>query len=98
MKEKTMAQRVRKITPEVLKQIIVQEARKLRMEAAQEDADHPEDVDAHELKDASGYADTLGHHIDHYKALKIHEARLKAKLAKIQEAKSVVQKKIARNR
>ncbi len=93
-----MAQRVRKITPEVLKQIIVQEARKLRMEAAQEEADRPEDVEAHELKDAGDYAETLGHHIDHYKALKIHEARLKAKLAKIEEAKATVQRKIARSR
>ena len=93
-----MAQRVRKITPEILKQIIVQEARKLRLEAAQEDADRPEDVDAHELKDAADYADTLGHHVDHYKALKIRENRLKAELAKVQETKTRVQRKIARNR
>lgn len=93
-----MANRVRKITPEVLKKIIIEEARKIYAEAAQEDADHPEDVDAHELKDASGYADTLGHHIDHYKALKIHEARLQRKLEKIKEAKNVVRRKIQRSR
>lgn len=81
-----MAQRVRKITPEILKQIIVQEARKLQMEASQEDADHPADVDAHET-DADEYADTLDHKVDYMKALGIHEQRLRAKLAKVQEAK-----------
>lgn len=90
-----MAQRVRKITPEVLKRIIVQEARKLQMEAAQEDADRPEDVDANET-DADEYADTLAHHIDHLKALKIHEQRLQQKLQKIAEAKSALRKKISK--
>lgn len=87
-----MAQRVRKITPEILKQIIVQEARKLQMEAAQEDADHPSDVDADET-DASEYAGSVENKIDYMKALDIHEKRLRAKLAKIQEAKA----KISRN-
>lgn len=90
-----MAQRVRKITPEILKKIIVQEARKLQMEAAQEDADHPADVDADETE-ASEYADTLANKVDYLKTLKIHEKRLQAKLAKIQEAKQKIEKKIAR--
>ena len=63
-----MAQRVRKITPEILKQIIVQEARKLYAEAAQEKAEHPEDVNADETE-ASEYADTLAHKVDYLKAL-----------------------------
>ena len=88
-----MAQRVRKITPDVLKRIIVQEARKLQMEAAQEDADRPEDVDAKEV-DAEDYADTLAHHVDYLKALKIHEARLQKKLAKIAEAKKAIRRKV----
>lgn len=90
-----MAQRVRKITPEILKQIIVQEARRLQMEAAQEDADHPSDVDAEET-DASEFADSLEHKIDYMKALDIHERRLRAKLAKVQEAKVKVAKSVRR--
>ena len=90
-----MAQRVRKITPEILKQIIVQEARKLQREAAQEDAAHPEDVDADET-DADEYADTLANKVDYLKALKIHENKLKAKLAKVQEAKAKITRKISR--
>ena len=90
-----MAQRVRKITPDVLKKIIVQEARKMQMEAAQEKAKHPEDVDAHETE-ADEYADTLAHHIDHLKALKIHERRLQSKLSKISEQKQKIRRKIAK--
>lgn len=88
-----MANRVRKITPEVLKKIIVQEAKKIQQEAAQETAKRPEDVDADEVE-ADEFADTLGNHIDHYKALKIHEGKLQAKLLKIQEAKKALRKKI----
>jgi hypothetical protein len=88
-----MAQRVRKITPEILKKIIVQEARKLQMEAAQEDAGHPSDVDASET-DASEYADSLEHPVDYMKALDIHERRLRVKLAKIQEAKAKIARRI----
>ena len=90
-----MAQRVRKITPEILKQIIVQEARKLQMEAAQEDADHPSDVDADET-DASEYAGSVENKIDYMKALNIHEKRLRAKLAKVQEAKAKIARKVSR--
>ena len=91
-----MAKRVRKITPDVLKQIIVQEARKMQMEATQEKARHPEDVDAHELKDAGDYADTLAHHVEWLKALKIHERRLQSKLQKIEEQKQIIRRKIAK--
>ena len=89
-----MAQRVRKITPEVLKQIIVQEARKLQLEAAQEKAKHPEDVDAHELKGAEDYANTLGHHQDFYQMLKLKEARLLKQLQQIQEKKQQVRREL----
>jgi len=90
-----MSQRVRKITPDVLKKIIVQEARKLQREAAQEKAKRPEDVTADEVE-ADEYADTLEHHVDHYKTLKMHEARLKAKLAQIQEAQTKIRRKVSR--
>jgi len=89
-----MAQIVRKITPEILKKIIVQEARKLQMEAAQEDAEHPSEVDAPET-DASEYAGSVEHKIDYMKALDIHESRLRAKLAKVQEAKRKIAKSAA---
>ena len=89
-----MAQRVRKITPEILKQIIVQEARKLQRESI-EGLDHPEDSKADET-DASEYADALENKIDYMKALDIHERRLRAKLAKVQEAKAKISRKIRR--
>jgi len=88
-----MAQRVRKITPEILKKIIVQEARKLQQEAYYFDEEHPSDVKPEEVDPEVGYADHLEHQVDYMKALDIHERRLRAKLAKIQEAKA----KIARS-
>ena len=89
-----MAQRVRKITPEILKQIIVQEARKLQRESI-EGLEHPEDHEAEET-DASDYAGALENKIDYIKALDIHERRLRAKLAKVQEAKAKVARRVRR--
>jgi len=88
-----MAQRVRKITPEILKQIIVQEARKLQAESYYFDKDHPADIEAEEIDPDTGYADHLENKIDYMKALDIHEKRLRAKLAKIQEAKAKISRK-----
>lgn len=83
-----MAQRVRKITPEILKQIIVQEARKLQKESI-EGIDRPEDLKADETE-ADEYADTLEKKVDHLKVLGIHENRLRAKLAQVQAAKAKI--------
>jgi len=91
-----MAQRVRKITPAELKKIIVQEARKLQKEAAQENAKRPEDVDADET-DADEYADTLANKIDYLKALKIHEARALSNLKKIREAQGKIKRAITKS-
>lgn len=88
-----MANRVRKITPEILKQIIVQEAKKIQKEAALEKAKRPEDVDADEV-DADEFADTLENKIDHYKALKVREAKLQKRLEQIKEAKMKVRRTI----
>lgn len=89
-----MAQRVRKITPEVLKQIIVQEARKLQAESYYFDKKHPEEVEPEELKDAGDYAHHLENPVDHYKQLKIKEARLLKQLQQIQEKKQQVRRKM----
>jgi hypothetical protein len=88
-----MANRVRKITPEILKQIIVQEAKKIQKEAALEKAKRPEDVDADEVE-ADEYADALENKIDHYKALKVREAKLQKTLEQIKEAKLKIRKTI----
>jgi hypothetical protein len=55
--------------------------------------DHKNDA---EETDADEYADSLEQHIDFMKALKIEEARLSKRLAKISEQKQQIMKKIKR--
>jgi len=88
----TMANR--KLTPALLKQIILEEASKL-------DADkkkHEKELVAVAAKtkevDADEYADTLEKEIDHAAALKVKEAVLRSKLRKVQEAAKASKKRI----
>lgn len=90
-----MAKRVRRITPKFLKKIIVQEARKLRMETLEQGKDDVDKVSADET-DADDFANTLEKEIDFIKALKIKEARLVKNLRRIREAKTKLRRKIAR--
>ena len=88
-----MATRVRRITPEFLKQIVAEEARKLKLETLEMGKDHPEKVKPDEV-DAGDYADTLAKDIDHLKALKIHEKKLMRAVRQIREAKQKIHAKI----
>jgi hypothetical protein len=90
-----MSSNARTLTPALLRKIVLEERAKL-MEVLETGKEHPEDVTPDET-DADGYAGTLEKDIDHYKALKIHEARLRRQLGKISEAKSRLGRKIRRN-
>jgi len=91
-----------KLTSTLLKRIIAEEVTKFReakamkgfgdMEATEDAADDAEEVDADE------YADSLEHHINHYKALGLEENRLVKRLAKINEMKKVVARRVARRK
>jgi len=89
------------LTPALLRKIVLEEkARMLRETAASSDPimsgkDDPADIDATEV-DADGFADTLAQHIDHMKALKIKEARLTARLRRIQEEKRRVRNRVVK--
>lgn len=91
--------RTMKLTPTLLRKIVLQERARMMREAAGDPivtgAEHPEDVEAAET-DASDLANTLAQDIDYMKALKIHERRLAAKLRRIQEAKSKVRNRVVR--
>lgn len=90
-----MSKRVRRITPDFLKKIVIEEAQKLRKESVEGGELTPaEKVDAEEV-DASEYAGSLEKDIDHIKALKIHEKRLITKIKQIREAKNILAKRIA---
>lgn len=88
--------RAYKLTPAVLRKIVLQEKRRLMRETSDPVAagiEDPEKVDAEEV-DAADQADTLEKDIDHMKALKIHEKSLKVKLKKIQEAKRRIRNRV----
>lgn len=92
-----MAKRVRRITPDFLKRVIKEEARKLRLETSDPIAagvKEAEKVTADEV-DADEYAASLEKDIDHIKALKIHERRLIRKIKKIREAKRFLANRVA---
>lgn len=90
--EETMSKRVRRLTEKSLRRIILKEAEALA-ETLEQNKDDSEKVDAEEV-DADKLAGSLEKDIDYMKALKIHEERLKSRLAMIAEAKNVLQKRI----
>jgi|TARA_R110001583_G_scaffold11663_1_gene52514 hypothetical protein len=94
--ETKMAKRVRKITPNFLKRIVVEEARKLQSESITGGELEPtEKVDAEEVE-ADEYADSLEKDIDHIKVLKIQEKKLVKKIKQIRETKQRLANRIAK--
>jgi len=81
----------KKLTPNVLKKIIMQEVAKFaNMQDTSKVASKTEETDADEI------ADSVEKQIDFMKALKIEESRLSKRLSKIQETKKKVLRKINR--
>jgi hypothetical protein len=83
-----------KITPALLKRLVLEEAAKLKAEGFGkmkdvEDAPTPKETEADE------YADTLEQKIDYLKALKVKEARLEADLKRIREKKDRLTKVVS---
>ena len=99
-----MSRRAKKLTPNTLKRMIMDEARKLRLEVLEtgkEDtekaAKETDEVDADDL------ANTIEQDIDWMKALKIHEIRLAKKitsqrkqLRQVQEAKNRLKSRLTK--
>ena len=93
-----MSKRARKLTPAILRKIVLQEKRRMMKETSDPVAagiEDPEKVDAEET-DAVEYAGSLEKDIDHMKALKVHERKLRLKLKKIQEAKKKIRNRVVR--
>ena len=85
-----MSRKIKKLTPSILRRMVVQEA--LSGKPLPPEKVSAEEVDADEY----GTSASLEKDIDHAKALKIAEAKLKRKLAKIREARKVIGKRILR--
>ena len=88
--------RNRKLTPKMLRRMVLAEKTRLMRETSdpiEAGVDEPEDVDAEE-KDADEQADTLAKDLDHIKALKIEENKLRRHYRRIQEVKKALKKRI----
>lgn len=81
-----------KLTPALLKKLVMEEKRKL-METLEQGKEDSEKVSADETE-ADELADTLEQDIDFMAALKIKEATLKKQYAKVQAAKKRVLRRI----
>ena len=92
-----MSRRVRRITPAILKRLVVEEARKLRTEVLETGQSDPEKVakSAPEV-DADDQANTLEKDIDFIKVLKIKESRLSRRLREVRRAKARLRKRITK--
>lgn len=85
-----------KLTPNMLKGIIKEEAAKLRREAKTVEVADGSLATAEEV-DADEYADTQAQHIDFIKALKIKESKLLKQLKLVRERKQVAIKRALKN-
>ena len=81
-----MSRKIRKLTPAVLRKIVMQESLSGELEPI-------EKVDAEEV-DADELADSLEKDIDHAKVLKLEESRLRNRLRRVQSARKKIAKRI----
>ena len=85
-----MSRKFKKLTPSILRKMVMQEALSGTPEPVENVS--AEEVDASE----HGTAKALEKDIDHAKALKLEEARLRRRLSKIREARKMIGKRILR--
>jgi len=85
----------RKLTPSILRSIILEEKEKLMNESDPlvQGIEDPAKVSADE-KDAGEQAQTLEKDIDFIKVLKIEEKKTRRYLKKVQEAKALISKRL----
>jgi len=88
----------RKLTPALLKQIIMEEASKLDADKKKHEKELVDAAKKTKEVDADEYASTLEKEIDHAAALKVQEATLRAKLRKVQEARKAQSKRLSKLR
>ena len=89
----------RKLTPNMLRKLVLSEKARIVRETSdpiEAGVDDPEKVDPEETE-ADELAGTLAKDIDHIKALKIEEDKLRRHYRKIQEVKKALKKRILKS-
>ncbi len=91
----TRNRRMKKLTPALLRRMVLKERRKIS-ETSDPIAAGVEDVEKVEAEevDAGDQAKTLEKDIDHLKALKIKEAKLRRELRRVHEARKRLGKRV----
>jgi hypothetical protein len=89
--------RRKKITPSLIRKMIQEEKQRLN-ETLELGLKHPSEAPKRTREvDANKYASTLEACMDHYKACKLKEAKLRRELKKIQETKRLLKAKLIKN-
>lgn len=92
-----MSRRIKKLTPRMLRRLVLEEKARMMNESDPIEAgiDDPAKVDAEEV-DAGDEADTIAKDIDIMAVLKIEETKLKKKLRKVNEVKKKLRGRIVK--
>ena len=92
-----MSRRIRKLTPRMLRRLVLEEQARMIRESDPIEAgvDDPAKVDAEEVE-AGEEADTIAKDIDIMAVLKIEETKLKKKLRKVNEVKKKLRGRIVK--
>ena len=98
-RRRTRHHRARRLTPNMLKRMVLEEKAKMVRETSdpvEAGIEDPEKVDADETE-ADELADTLALDIDYIKVLKIKEGRLRRQLRKVAEQKRRLKSRLIKN-
>jgi len=87
-----MSKKYRKLTPGLLRKIVLREQRKMS-EALEQGEENIEKIDAEEVP-AKDLADSIEQDIDFMKALKIQERRILKKLTEVKKAQRRIRAKL----
>ena len=89
--------KIKKLTPSILRKMIIEEKRKLKetSDPIESGVKDPEKVKAKEL-DADEQSESLAKDIDHLKALKVQEAKLRKQLREVSSRRRRVSNNIKR--
>lgn len=89
--------KITKLTPALLRKMIQEEKKSIKETLETGESDPVKAAEETEEVEAEDMANVLAKDIDHLKVLKIQEAKLRSKLAKVEKAKHLLRKRVIKN-
>ena len=86
--------RVKRLTPQLLKRLVLEEKKKLEEVLETEEEDSLKVASKTEEVDADGFADSLEDPVEWAQVLKLKEAKLRKRLARVVETRKKIRKQI----